>query len=109
MASTLYKYSTELFVTEKGGVFAAFPFDGKKEFGTRAAIRVICTIDSYQLKCSLIPMGDGLHAIHIRKAIRKIIGKEPGDVVQITIEQDLSPKQLKYLKISSGCLTMTQN
>lgn len=92
MADTLYKYSTELYSPEKGGVFAAFPFDCKTEFGTRAAIRVICTIDGYSKKCSLIPMGDGTHAIHVRKEIRQLIGKEEGDSVEITIIRDWSPR-----------------
>lgn len=85
-----YQYTTELFTPENGGVYAAFPFDGKKEFGIRGPVRVHCWIEGHYMQCSLLPIGNGIHAIHVRKDIRKIIQKEIGDEVEITIEQDFS-------------------
>lgn len=37
-------------------------------------------------------MGDGSHAIHVKKELRKKLGKEEGDEVELVIEQDLSPR-----------------
>lgn len=92
MKSRQYKYATYLFSPERGGVYAGFPFDGLNEFGKRGPVRVVCNIDGYQMKCSLLPMGDGSHAIHIKKDLRKLLGKEEGDKVELVIEQDLSPR-----------------
>lgn len=89
-----YQYTTKLFFAENGGVYAAFPFDGKKEFGIRGPVRVHCWIDGQYRQCSLLPMGDGTHAIHVRKDIRTIIRKEVGDEIVISIEQDFSPRIL---------------
>ncbi len=87
-----FNYTTTLFSPERGGVYAGFPFDGIKEFGKRGSVRIHCTIDEYARNCSLLPMGDGTHAILVRKEIQKIIGKELGDEVKIWLEQDLSPR-----------------
>ena len=87
-----YKYKTILFAPERGGVYAGFPFDGLKEFGKRGPVRVNCRIGSIEIKCSLLPMGDGSHAIHVKKDLRKAIGKDVGDEVEMIIEQDLSPR-----------------
>jgi hypothetical protein len=89
-----YEYTTELFSTERG-IYAVFPFDGRAEFGKRSAVRVICTIEGYQFKCSLLPMGDGTHAIYVRKAIRNRIRKDIGDEVHLIIEPDLSPRVIE--------------
>lgn len=89
-----YKYTTYLFSHERGGVYAGFPFDGSKEFGKRGPVRVNCSIDSIELKCSLLPMGDGSHAIHVKKELRKMLGKEEGDEVELIIEQNLSPRMV---------------
>lgn len=90
MKPKVFSYTTTLFSPDRGGVYAGFPFDGMNIFGKRGSIRINCTIDGFPKKCSLLPMGDGTHAIHVRKDIRETIGKQVGDEVDIWIEQDLS-------------------
>ena len=92
MSDRQFKYSTCLFSPERGGVYAGFPFDGQKEFGKRGPIRVNCTIDGFRMECSLLPMGDGTHAIYVRKEVQKIIGKKVGDKVEMSIQQNLLPR-----------------
>lgn len=92
MKAKQYKYTSYLFSLERGGVYVGFPFDGQTEFGKRGPVRVICFIDGFQIKSSLLPMGDGSHAIHVKKELRKTIGKDVGDEVEMIIEQDLSPR-----------------
>lgn len=89
-----YQYTTELFTPGNGGVYAEFPFDVKKEFEIRGPVRVHCWINGHYRQCSLIPMGKGTYAIHVRKDIRKIIRKDVDDEVEITIVQDLSQRVL---------------
>jgi uncharacterized protein YdeI (YjbR/CyaY-like superfamily) len=50
---------------------------------------------------SLLPHGNGTHWLHLKKEIRDAIGKTEGDEVQISIEKDENPPEIKvpeYLK-----------
>lgn len=94
MSAKKYEFTNELFDGIRGGVYVIFPFSAYDEFGKRGTIRVICTIDNYKYKCSLLPIGNQTHAIHVRKDVRKIIKKDSGDEVFVTIELDLSPQVL---------------
>lgn len=87
-----FKYKTTLFTLERGGVFAGFPFDGVKEFGKRGAVRINCWIDGVHKQGSLLPMGDGTHAFHVKQDIREAIRKSIGDEVEMVVEQDLSKR-----------------
>lgn len=82
-----YEYETIL-VKYSTGVFAEFPFDSFKEFGTRKTIRIKVTFDGHPYSMSLLPHGNNTHWMHVKKDIRDVIGKDEGDSVKITIEQD---------------------
>ncbi len=90
-----YQYKTTLFAPERGGIYAGFPFIGKDEFGTNGPIRIKSWIDGFYREGSLIPMGDGEHAISIRKEIRDSIGKHEGDEVEIILEQNLEERKIE--------------
>lgn len=79
---------------------APAPFDTFKVFGTKSHVRVKGTINGYEFGgVSLMPMGDGTHFLAIKSEIRKAIGKEAGDTVEIVVENDNSelkvPAELK--------------
>lgn len=90
--SRKFEYKTLLIKGNQNAVYAEFPFDSVKEFGTRRAVRVIVTFDGANYSMSLLPNGKGGHWLHVKKEIRKTIGKEEGDTVFITLEKDNSPK-----------------
>ncbi len=89
-----FEYETELFAPERGGVYAAFPFNGKKEFGTNGPVRVECWVDGIGHTGSLLPMGGGQHAIYVKAEIRKAIGKSEGDKVHVVLQENLTPRKL---------------
>ena len=96
MSPRRFSYKTILFSPDRGGVYAAFPYNVKKEFGRGSSVRIQCWIDNFHKKeGSLVPMGGGEHAIHVRQEIRKYIGKNEGDEVEIVVEEDLSPLKLE--------------
>lgn len=72
--------------------FVKIPLDIKKEFGTNGQIKVRATFDGVSYRGVLANMGKGGHLIGVRKDIRKEINKGPGDVVQVTITQDLEER-----------------
>jgi len=91
-----FEYTTNLFLMERGipGTFAGFPYDVRTEFGTGGPVRINCWIDGIHKTGSLVPIGNGEHAIHIRKEVLNKIGKAEGDEVLMVVEQDISPKIL---------------
>jgi len=89
-----FEYHTILIKGTQNGVFAEFPFDSFKEFGTRKPVPVNVSIDGKQVEMSLLPCGNNKHWLHIRKEIRVAIGKEEGDTVEITVERNYSPKTI---------------
>lgn len=71
-------------VPDINGAYIEFPYDVKKEFG-RGRVKVHATFDGTPYDGSLVRMGTPGHIIGIRKDIREIIGKQPGDTIQVTI------------------------
>lgn len=73
-------------VPDIDGAYVEFPYDVRAEFG-KGRVRVRATFDGVEYLGSLVRMKTPGHIIGLRKDIRKAIGKEPGDTVQVTIEE----------------------
>ncbi len=63
------------------------PFDVPETFGTRARVPVRGTINGFQFRSSLMPMG-GCHGMAVNKAMREGAGAKAGDVVDVLMERD---------------------
>ncbi len=61
------------------------PFDVKEEFG-KERVPVYATFDGEPYDGSVVKMGTPCYIIGIRKDIRAKIGKQPGDIVKVTLE-----------------------
>ncbi|RIH65758.1 DUF1905 domain-containing protein [Mariniphaga sediminis] len=83
-----FEYKTILIHGPQRGVFAEFPFESAKKFGTRKAIPVKATFDGKMYRMNLLPHGNGTHWLHLKQEIREAIGKTEGDLVHIIIEKD---------------------
>jgi bifunctional DNA-binding transcriptional regulator/antitoxin component of YhaV-PrlF toxin-antitoxin module len=90
--TTRFEYKTALIKGTQNGIFAEFPFDSFVEFGSRKPIPVKVTIDGHFVQMNLLPCGNNHHWLHVRKEIRIAIGKDEGDMVEITVEKDDFPK-----------------
>ena len=71
-------------VEDIDGAYVEIPFDVKSEFG-KGRVPVTATFDGEHYEGSLVRMKTPCHIIGIRKEIRAKIGKQPGDVVKVTI------------------------
>jgi hypothetical protein len=79
-------------VPDQDGAYVAFPYDIKSEFG-KGRLKVRATFDGEPYDGSVVNMGvknpDGsvCYIIGVRKDIRAKIGKQPGDVVRVTVKE----------------------
>lgn len=68
------------------GAYIEIPFDVKATFG-KGRVPVYTTFDGEPYEGSLVKMGTPCHIIGIRKDIRAKIGKQPGDMIKVTIKE----------------------
>lgn len=91
----LFSYKAILKNGPNKWVYADFPFDSRKEFGTRRPVRVKVKFEGKLFEMNLLPNGKGGHWLQVRKEIRDAIGKKEGDSINIELEKDNSPKIVK--------------
>lgn len=92
MNTKIYEFDAKIeAVPDKGGAFIRFPYDIRKEFG-KGRVKANITFDGEPYCGSIVNMGvkhaDGsiCYIIGIRKEIRNKIGKQPGDMVFVTVQ-----------------------
>ena len=92
MNTKIYEFDAMIeAVPEKGGAYIRFPYDIRTEFG-KGRVKANITLDGESYCGSIVNMGvknaDGsvCYIIGIRKEIRNKIGKQPGDIVFVTVQ-----------------------
>ena len=66
--------------------YIEFPFDVRQEFG-KGRVKVHVTFDGEPYDGLLCRMGTPCHIVGVRKDIRAKIGKQPGDLVRVTLKE----------------------
>ena len=73
-------------VPDIDGAYVEIPFDVKATFG-KGRVPVTATFDGVPYQGSLVRMKTPCHILGILKDIRRQIGKQPGDIVHVTIQE----------------------
>jgi hypothetical protein len=85
----IYEFDAEIIKHKAiNAAFIEFPFDVEKEFGTKGQVKVHVTFDGFEYRGSLANMGYPCHCLGLTQAIRKAIGKQPGDTVHVILKKD---------------------
>lgn len=71
-------------VPDIDGTYVEFPYDAQAEFG-RGRVKVHAAFDGVPYDGSLVRMGTPGHILGLRRDIRRIIGKGPGDRVRVEL------------------------
>ena len=71
---------------ETSGWACVFWLDSVEALGTGKTVKVICTVDGFPLEATLMPSGNGCHFVPMKAATRKLLGKDIGDNVTVTIQ-----------------------
>ena len=64
--------------------------DSKEFFGTGKAVKIVGTIDGYEVSTAMMPTGDGGHMIALSAKVRTATGKGQGDEVTVHLTERLS-------------------
>lgn len=101
MNPKIYSFTAEIKkVPDLDGAYIEFPYDVKAEFG-KGRVPVTATFDGLAYDGSLVRMKTPCHIIGLRKDIRQAIGKQPGETIQVTI-QERDPKKPKTNAVYPG-------
>lgn len=72
------------------GAYVDIPFDVEAVFGAKR-VKVKAWFDGIEYRGSIVRMG-GCYWLGITQAMRKAIGKNPGDQVEVVVEKDMEER-----------------
>jgi hypothetical protein len=74
-----------------GGAFVCIPFDVEAVFGKKR-VPVQAWIEGVPYRGTLMRMGAPTHMLGVLKDIRRAVGKDIGDEVEVVLQQDTTPR-----------------
>ena len=91
-----YRFKATLERPEVRGAwtFVRIPFSVADEFGVKGQVPVKGAINGVPYENFLLPQGQGVHILVVKKEIRDRAGVAAGDVAEVTLERETGPRQV---------------
>jgi hypothetical protein len=88
------RFEARLIARGPGGAwtFLEIPFSVEATFGSKARVSVTGTLNGFPFQNSLLPQGDGTHAMAVNKALKAGAKADAGDLVSVCMEVDRSAR-----------------
>ena len=83
-----FRGKLEKHYTKGGWTYVIWP-ESKQYFGTGGMVKVKGSIDGKPLRATFMAMGNGKQMLPIKAETRKLIGKDAGDEVTVTLDERL--------------------
>lgn len=106
MSGEEHRFTAVIEAANSGGAFVRIPFDVEDVFGKKR-VPVKATIDGEPYRGSLVRMGGSYHVLGVLKEIRTRTGKDIGDMVEITVLEDLAPRVVEVPPDLAAALAQT--
>jgi hypothetical protein len=75
--------------------FLPIPFDVHEAFGSRGQVPVAGTVNGFPFRNSLMPQGDGSHAMMFSKELQAGAEAQAGDRVKVVLQRDEAPREVE--------------
>jgi hypothetical protein len=85
------EFRAPIVAADRGGAYVVVPDEVVAALGGGGRIPVRATFDGVEYRGSVASMG-GAKVLGVLKAIREQLGKDPGDVVVVTLARDDAPR-----------------
>jgi hypothetical protein len=85
------RFDAPLMAEGRGGAYVVVPADVVDALGGGKRIPVLATFDGIEYRGSIVTMGGGM-ILGVLKSIRGSLGKEPGDVLTVTVARDTAER-----------------
>lgn len=99
----MQKFTAEIKKHESiDGAYVEIPFDVEAVFGAKR-VKVKAWFDGVEYRGSIVRMG-GCFMLGLTQALRKEIGKKPGDAVEVIVEKDEEERVIELTEDFSAAL-----